>query len=39
MFAVRLTADEHAAIEAAAARDGKPVSQWARDVLLSAAAR
>jgi len=37
MFAVRLTAEEHAEIAAAAARDGKPITQWARDVLVAAA--
>jgi uncharacterized protein (DUF1778 family) len=34
VFAIRLSDDERAAIEAAAEREGKPVSQWARDVLL-----
>jgi len=36
MFALRLSDKERAAVEAAAARDGKPVTQWAREVLLAA---
>lgn len=36
MFALRLTSEEHLAIEAAAARAGKPVTQWAREALLAA---
>lgn len=37
MFAVRLTPAERAAIDAAAERAGKGVTQWAREVLLAAA--
>ena len=37
MFAVRLTPEEHAAIVAAAAMAGKPVTRWAREALLAAA--
>lgn len=36
MFAIRLSEEERAALQAAADRAGKPVTQWARDVLLSA---
>ena len=36
MFAIRMTSSEHAAIEAAASRVGKPVTQWARERLLAA---
>lgn len=37
VFALKLSADERAAIDAAAERVGKPVTQWARDVLLARA--
>jgi uncharacterized protein (DUF1778 family) len=37
MFAIRLSDEERKAIEAAADRAGKPVTQWAREVLLAAA--
>jgi predicted HicB family RNase H-like nuclease len=36
MFAIRLSAEEREAIEAAAERDGKPVTQWAREALMQA---
>lgn len=36
VFAIRLSAEDRAAIEAAAARAGKPVTQWAREALLAA---
>lgn len=37
MFAVRLSAEARAAIDAAAERAGVPVTQWARDALMRAA--
>jgi uncharacterized protein (DUF1778 family) len=37
VFAIRLSDEERAAIEAAAERADKPVTQWARDILVSAA--
>lgn len=37
MFTLRLSEDERDEIEAAAARAGKPVSQWARETLLASA--
>lgn len=37
MFAIRLTPAERAAIDAAAERAGKGVSQWAREALIAAA--
>jgi len=37
VFTLRLSDDERATIEAAALRNGKPVTQWARDALLTAA--
>lgn len=39
MFTLRLSDDERKAIEEAAKRDGKPVTQWARECLLEAATR
>lgn len=36
---IRLTADEHAAITAAAAKAGVTPSAWARDKLMAAAKR
>jgi len=39
VFAIRLSAEERAALDAAAERAGKPVSQWAREALLASAAR
>lgn len=36
MFTLRLSEDERLAIEAAAERAGKSVSQWARDALVRA---
>ena len=36
-FVMRVSAEERAAIEAAADRAGVPVSRWAREALLSAA--
>jgi uncharacterized protein (DUF1778 family) len=35
-FAMKLSADERAAIDAAAERAGKPVTQWAREALMAA---
>jgi hypothetical protein len=37
VFTLRLSAAERAAIIVAAARAGIPVTQWARDVLVTAA--
>ncbi len=37
MFSLRLTPEERDAIGEAAKRVGKPVTQWAREALLSAA--
>ena len=37
VFAIRLSAEERAAIDAAAAHAGIPVTQWARESLLRAA--
>ncbi len=37
VFTIRLSDEERAAIEAAAKRDGKHITQWARDALLAAA--
>lgn len=37
MFTLRLSAEERAAVIAAAERAGKPVTQWAREALLAAA--
>jgi predicted HicB family RNase H-like nuclease len=37
VFAIRVSDEERAAIESAAARAEKAVTQWARDTLLSAA--
>ena len=37
VFAIRLSEDERDAIDAAAARAGMPVTQWAREALLAAA--
>jgi uncharacterized protein (DUF1778 family) len=37
VFSIKLSAEERAAIDAAAERAGKPVTQWARETLLSAA--
>jgi uncharacterized protein (DUF1778 family) len=39
VFAIRLSDEERAAIEAAAESTGKPVTQWAREALMLAAAR
>jgi hypothetical protein len=39
VFAIRLSDDERAAIDSAADRASKPVTQWAREALLAAAAR
>jgi hypothetical protein len=36
-FTLRLSEDEKADVYAAAKRDGKPVTQWAREVILSRA--
>lgn len=38
MLRIRMTDDERAALDSAAALAGKPTSTWARDLLLSAAA-
>jgi len=38
VFSLKLSDDERAAIDAAAERAGKPVTRWARDVLLLATA-
>jgi hypothetical protein len=38
VFTLRLSLEDRTAIEAAAERDGKPVSGWARDVLMRSAA-
>jgi uncharacterized protein (DUF1778 family) len=37
VFTLRLAPDERDAIEAAAERAGKPVTQWARELLIGAA--
>jgi uncharacterized protein (DUF1778 family) len=37
VFTLRLSQDEQSALVAAAERAGKPVTQWARNVLLAAA--
>lgn len=37
VFALKLSEEERAAIDAAAERDGKPVTGWARDALMLAA--
>ena len=37
VFAIRLSDEERGAIEMAAGRAGKPITQWARDVLIEAA--
>ena len=37
VFSLRLSPPDQRQIESAAKRDGKPVTQWARDVLRSAA--
>jgi uncharacterized protein (DUF1778 family) len=37
VFAVRLSDEERRAIDRAAESEGKPVTKWARDVLLAAA--
>jgi uncharacterized protein (DUF1778 family) len=37
VFTLKVTEDERAAIDAAAERGGKPVTQWARRALLAAA--
>lgn len=39
VLALRLTNDERAAIEAAAAQGGIALAQWARDALVAAAKR
>ena len=39
VFAFKLSEEERAAIEAAAERDGKPVTAWARELLLAACGR
>lgn len=39
MFTLRLSAEERAAVIAAAERAGKPVTQWAREAVLEAARR
>lgn len=39
VFTIRLSDDERAAIEAAAERAGKPVTQWARETMIEAALR
>lgn len=36
VFAIRLSDDERSAIVAAAERDGKPITQWAREILIQA---
>ena len=36
VFTIRLSDDERTAIEDAAQRTGKPVTQWAREMLLAA---
>jgi len=38
VFTIRMSADERDEIVAAAERDGKPVTQWARETLLASAA-
>jgi hypothetical protein len=37
IFAIRLSEEERASLDAAAMRDSKMVTQWAREVLLAAA--
>jgi len=37
VFSIKLSAEERAAIEAAAERAGQQVTRWARDALVSAA--
>jgi uncharacterized protein (DUF1778 family) len=37
VFTLRLTKEERAALDIAAERAGKPVTQWARDALLAVA--
>ncbi len=37
VFSLKLSSEERSAIEAAADRAGKPVSQWAREAMLSVA--
>lgn len=37
VFSLKMSAEERAAIGAAAERAGKPVTQWAREALLAAA--
>lgn len=39
MIAIRLTADEAEAWEAAAERDGRPLSQWVRRIVSKALSR
>jgi hypothetical protein len=39
VFTIRLSDEERAAIKAGAERAGKPVTQWAREMLLAASAR
>jgi hypothetical protein len=39
VFTLKLSDDERAAIEAAAGRAGKLVTQWAREALLASALR
>jgi predicted HicB family RNase H-like nuclease len=36
VFTIRLSDEERAALEAAAEQAGKPVTQWAREVLIGA---
>jgi hypothetical protein len=36
VFAIRLSDEEREAIDVAAERSGKPITRWARDVLLAA---
>jgi len=37
VFAIRLSEYERGAIEMAAGRAGKPITQWAREILVKAA--
>jgi predicted HicB family RNase H-like nuclease len=39
VFTLRVSPEERAALVAAAEREGKPVTQWARDALLASATR
>jgi uncharacterized protein (DUF1778 family) len=39
VFAFKVSEEERAAIDAAAGREGKPVTQWAREALMLAAAK